>query len=101
MLTLEGVVNVKLNKELFALYDRQISEIKENGKKKIIERSWFKRGSIVMLQGYRRDDEFVCKKYSRTPGHHVIKIKEVRPNGDLVIQTERYQGGIREEDEEI
>ncbi len=101
LLTLEGVVNVKLNKELFAMYDRQISEIKEDGKKKIIERSWFKRGSMVMLQGYRRDDEFVCKKYSRTPGHHVTKIKEVRPNGDLVIQTERYQGGIREEDEEI
>ena len=89
LLTTEGVVNVKFRLEQFAHYDRQITEIQPDGTKKVIEKSWFKRGEKLIITGFRRDDTFVCKKYSKTPGHSIYKIEEVLENGDIRIKHER------------
>ena len=99
LLTTKGVVTVKFNKELFAMYDKQISEIQADGTKKVKEKSWFNRGSKVMIQGFRRGDEFVAKKYASTPGHHIVKISSINTDGEITIQEERYQGGIMEDEE--
>lgn len=87
LLTTEGVVNVSLRKEHFALLDRQISERLPNGDKKVIEKSWFTRGSMIMVQGMRSGDRFIAKKYGA--GHQVYKILEVAANGDLTLTSER------------
>ena len=89
LLTTEGVVNVKFRLEQFAHYDRQITETQPDGTKKVIEKSWFKRGEKLIITGFRRDDTFVCKKYSKTPGHSIYKIEEVLENGDIRIKHER------------
>ena len=99
LLTIDGVVTVKFNKELFAMYDKQISEIQPDGTKKVKEKSWFNRGNKVLIQGFRRGDEFVAKKYSSTPGHHICKIVSIDEKGEIVLQEERYQGGILEDAE--
>lgn len=99
LLTTDGVVTVKFNKELFAMYDKQISEIQPDGTKKVKEKSWFNRGSKVLIQGFRRGDEFVAKKYSSTPGHHICKITSIDEKGEIILQEERYQGGILEDAE--
>ncbi len=99
LLTTSGVVEVKFRKEYFALFDKQISERGEDGKKHVIEKSWFKRGSMIIVNGMRSGDNFICKKYASTIGHQLYKIIEIKDNGDLVLQDERYQGGIEEEDE--
>ena len=92
ILTTDGVVNIKFRKEYFALFDKQISEKGEDGTKHIMERSWFNRGSMIMVQGIRLGDTFVTKKYASSVGHQLYHILEIEDNGDLVLQTTRYKG---------
>ena len=96
ILTTSGVVNVKFRKEYFALFDKQISEKGEDGKKHVVEKSWFNRGNMIIVQGIRSEDMFIAKKYSSSPGHQLYRITEVEPDGDLVLQTERHKGDIEE-----
>lgn len=98
LLTPNGVVDIKFNKEHFSLFDKQISEKQENGKKKIMERSFFQRGSMIMVTGIRSDDMFICKKYKNTPGHRLYKIEDVASNGDLTLRGERYKGEMEEDE---
>ena len=92
LLTREGVVNVKFRKEYFALFDKQISEIQADGTKKVMEKTWFQRGNILMIQGIRRGDDFIAKKYSNTGGHQLYKVLDISNEEELIIQSERYGG---------
>ena len=97
LLTTDGVVDVKFRKEYFALFDKQISAKGDDGKKHIVEKSWFNRGSMIIVQGIRIDDMFVAKKYASSGGHQLYKIDEVI-NDEIKIRATRAQGD--EEDEE-
>ena len=98
LLTPSGVITVKFRKEHFALFDKQISQRQPDGTKKIIEKSWFNRGEMIVVQGIRSGDNFLPKKYASTGGHQLYKITEVLPNGEIVLQTERYQGDYEDEE---
>ena len=100
LLTPSGVATVKFRKEYFSMFDKQISERREDGTKKVMEKSWFNRGSMIIVQGIRSGDQFVAKKYASSGGHQLYKITEVFDNGDIALQTERYQGGYEENGEE-
>lgn len=92
----DEVVNCKLNAGQFAHYKAQLSEIGEDGKKTIVEKPWISRGQLVIMCGYRRGDDFVCKKYSNSVFQHtMMKIEKVYEDGSLDIISERYN----EEDE--
>ena len=81
------------------MFKKQISQIQEDGTKKVVEKSWFKRGTLLMITGFRRDDMFVGKTYANTEGHQLYKITDVI--GDSIkIQHERFSpdGALREED---
>lgn len=95
LLTNHGVVTCKYNKGHYAYYNKRLSEpIPDTDKKKVIEESWFKRGSKIIVSGFRRDDQFVVSRYKDTIYLHTTnKIQEVYPNGDLLIQTERTRIG--------
>ena len=97
LLTPTGVVTVKFRKEYFAMFDKQISELGADGKKHVQEKSWFNRGSMIVVQGIRSGDQFITKKYASSGGHQLYKITEVFPNGEIALQTERYQGGVAED----
>ena len=97
ILTTTGVVNVKFRKEYFTMFDKQISERQADGTKKIMEKSWFNRGNMIVVTGIRSGDDFVSKKYASTGGHQLYKIDAVLPNGELVLKDSRYQGGIEED----
>ena len=92
LLTTTGVVEVKFRKEYFSLFDKQISEKQEDGTKKIVEKSWFNRGNMIAVQGFRSGDNFIPKKYASTGGHQLYKIDIILPNGDLILKDSRYQG---------
>lgn len=92
LLTTSGVVSVKFNKEFFAMYDKRISEKGADGKSHIVESSWFDKGSMIVVNGVRIDDTFICKKYSSTPGHRLMKITSIDENGNITLQGERYNG---------
>ena len=92
LLTPQGVVDVKLRKEHFALFDKQISEMGDDGVKHVVERSWFNRGNMLIVQGIRSEESFIAKKYAHTDEHQLYKIVEIDNNGDIVLQGERYGG---------
>ncbi len=98
LLTTNGVVDVKFRKEYFALFDKQISARGDDGKKHIVEKSWFNRGSMIIVQGIRCDDMFVAKKYASSGGHQLYKIDEVIDN-EIKIRTTRAQGDMEDEDD--
>ena len=49
-----------------------------------------------MVQGIRRGDEFVAKKYASSTKHQLYHIDSIDKNGELELRSERKQG-----DEEI
>lgn len=90
LLTKYGVVNVKYSKGQHAHYDKQISQVGEDGKKKIIEKSWFKRGTLLLVAGTRIDDTFKAMNYTDSIFLHTTeRILEIYDNGSLLLQTER------------
>lgn len=99
LLTTSGIVNVKFTADYYGMYSKQISQIQTDGTKKIVERSWFKRGTLLLVNGYRRDNEFVGKTYANSIGHQLYKITDVIGD-EIKLQHERYSSkGIIEEDE--
>lgn len=98
LLTTSGVVNVRFRKEYFALFDKQISARGADGVKHVAEKSWFNRGSMIMVTGMRQGDDFVAKRYASTAGHTLYKISEILSNGDLLLQTERAKGELEDEE---
>ena len=97
ILTNSGVVTVKFNKEYFSMFDKQISARQPDGTKKVIEKSWFNRGNMIVVTGIRNGDNFVAKKYASTGGHQLYKIESILANGDLILQDQRYQGEAENE----
>ena len=89
LLTTTGVVSVKFTRDYYAMFNRQISEVDNNGVKKVKEKGWFTRGTKLLVTGYRRDDTFVAKKYKSTGGHTLYKITEVEGRNIGLIST-RY-----------
>ena len=97
LLTTTGVFDVKFNKEYFAMFDKQISARGEDKVKHVIEKSWFNRGSMIIVTGMRSEDTFICKKYANTSGHRLYKIDEVIDD-EIIIRSTRAQGDEEESD---
>ena len=98
LLTTTGVVNVKFRKEYFSLFDKQISVRGEDGVKHVVEKSWFNRGNMIVVNGMRSGDDFISKKYASTSGHQLYRIEKINEDGTLELKDHRYQGGIEEDD---
>jgi hypothetical protein len=49
---------------------------------------------MVMIQGFRSGDNFIPKKYASSGGHTLYQINAIDEQGDLILRTERYQGGL-------
>lgn len=99
LLTTTGVVAVKFRQEYFALFDKQTFQRNSDGTKKVIEKSWFNRGNMIVVQGIRRGDEFVTKKYASSGGHQLYHIDEILEDGSLILRSERKQGDEEYDDE--
>ena len=89
LLTPQGVVPVKFTRDMYAMYKRQLSEVQPDGTKKVTEKGWFTRGTMLMITGYRRDDQFFAKRYGNTNGHTIYKINEINQDGSIIIENER------------
>ena len=91
ILTITGVVNCKFSKEQYAFYNRRISSVKQNNEKTVLENSWFKRGNLIVIAGFRRgEDNFIPKVYKDTVWNHTVNlIRTVNPDGTLDLQLER------------
>ena len=91
LLTTSGVVTVRIFGDVYSHYDKQISQKLPNGKKKVVEKSWFQRGNKIVISGIKREDSFTAKKYSSTPWHLVELITEVNEDGTIRMRGERAE----------
>lgn len=90
LLTPDGVVNVKCVAEQYSKYDKQLSQLnKETGKKEIIERSWFKRGTNLIVNGYRSADQFMARSRQSENKFAFYKIIDIDDTG--VLNITRYR----------
>ena len=89
LLTNDSVVTVKIFGDAFTHYDRQISEKRPDGTKKVVEKSWLARGNKVIITGIRRDSDFIAKKYKNTPHHLVELITSIDDSGYIKTKLER------------
>ena len=91
LLTTSGVVIVQAY-GVMPQYDKRISMVGEDGKKHVIEKSWFTRGNKIIVNGMRRGENiFVAKKYASQPGHHFMLIKDINDDGTIELQEERFE----------
>ena len=95
LLTKTGVVTVKIYGAVFTHYDKQLSERSVDGKKHVIEKSWFQRGNKIVVTGIRQEDSFLAKKYNRTPYHLVELITQINEDGS--IETSGARAGDDDE----
>lgn len=91
LLTPSGVVNVKVYKNQYAGFDKQLSEKGADGRKHIVESSWFKRGTLLMVQGIRMGNNFIPKKRKDSVFPVISKILNIREGGYLDFQFERRE----------
>lgn len=78
------VINVKMKKEEFAQYDKQI---KIDGK--VAEKSWFDRGNKILFAGHKNYDTFRVKLYKGMPGEKVYLITNMKEDGELELLSQR------------
>ena len=83
------MVNVKVYKNQYAGFDKQLSEKGADGHKHVVEPSWFKRGTLLMVQGIRRGQDFIPKKRKDSFYPVISKITNINEDGTLNFQTER------------
>ena len=83
-----------MNKGRYAFYNRQIATKLDptSDKKTVLEKSWLSRGSLLLIAGIRRDDNFLPMVYKDTIYNHTVnKILEVHEDGSLLLQQERVE----------
>lgn len=94
LLTKYGIVNVKFSKGHYVFYNQKISVTNAEGSSKkektVLEESWFKRGSKIIVCGYRNGFNFRAYRYSDTIYTHVVSlIEEINSDGTLQLKVER------------
>lgn len=90
LLTKYGCVPVKFNKGAYSYYNKRITELDEKGTKKVLEESWFKRGTKLVITGVRFEQNFKPMRYNDTIYQHTCnKILEVCDNGEIIMASER------------
>lgn len=71
-----GSVDVKMPREVFALYNRKV--VLGEGDGKVTEEGWFTRGTLLVACGYRQGNLFRLKRYKSTPSLLLYKITQVQ-----------------------
>lgn len=82
-----GVVGVKYSEGVFTNYDKKIIDIREN-EKELLDPSWFDKGTRLIIQGYRRGEQFTAKAYEKNLYNHTT-MKIFGQKEHLKIQTEK------------
>lgn len=91
LLTTSGIVNVKFSKGHYVFYNKKIS-VYDSGsdKKNVLEESWFKKGTKIIVCGYRNGFNFRAYRYSDTIYTHIVsRIEAINEDGTLELKTER------------
>ena len=68
-----------------------MSQVQPDGTKKVMEKGWFNRGTLVMVNGFKRSGMFFTKSYRHTKSHQCYRIlTEVDKNGKINMTAWRW-----------
>lgn len=93
LLTTTGVVGVKMYGDLYNRYKQRLTSLdRSSGKKTLLDESWFKRGTKLIVYGFRREEGFVAKG-ARINGHQrqLCRIDSISQSGVLALSFSRRQ----------
>lgn len=85
-----GVVTVKLGRDFYAQYNRKISQVQPDGRKKMMEDSFFRKGTLLVVEGFRRGETFV-KRAMVKGGTGIYKILEIKGDGAVEAVSTRME----------
>lgn len=91
LLTKYGVVDVKMYAGLYTQFNQKISKLDPATKKKVvIDESFFKRGTKLIVYGYRKENMFSVKTdYSSGFKRSIGLIESIRDDGSLSVRYSR------------
>ena len=73
--TPEGVIVVKVYRSQFSKYDQTLSTVNDDGTKNLIQDSFFKKGTHLMITGIKRGDMFIPKVYKDIGIAPILKVE--------------------------
>lgn len=85
-----GIVTIKMSRDYYARLNRQISEPQPDGTKKVREKGWFTKGTLLMFNGFKRSGMFFPKKYRHTKSHQCYKILQINNDGTVNMTAWRW-----------
>lgn len=86
-----GVITVKMNRDYYARLNRQMSQVQADGTKKVMEKGWFTRGTLLMFNGFKRSGMFFTKTYRHTKSHQCYRIVSgVKKDGTIDMTPWRW-----------
>ena len=86
LLTPTEVVTVKIWKDQFNKWDKQIFKKNLDGSKTVLEKSWFTRGEKLIIAGVKKENSFILKKYKNTSYPLIEKIIDMNEQG-LILES--------------
>jgi len=88
LLTPDGMVDVKFYADFYNDLNKQISVLNGTDKKKtVVERSWFERGTLLAINGVRRENLFYAsKKRDKAHPTGTSLIEEISADGILTFR---------------
>ena len=91
LLTKYGIVDVKFYSSSYTNFNQRISVVDPVTKKKtVLDESWFKRGSILIVAGNRNENLFTAKNdYSSGVNRGLGKVEKINKDGTLEIRYSR------------
>ena len=86
------VVDIKFPATQYIYYNKVVSVIDENGKKTVLDPSWFNRNEKILVSGFRRELSFVPKaNYEKGQRYAVQLITDMDASGKLSLISERVK----------
>lgn len=89
IVTKEGAVDVRVGKGRMSYYMKVVSE-GEGKNRKTIDKSWFDRGTNLIIVGYRRGSEFVANKNGSSFSHAILKIEGYNDQ-EVFFRDQKYK----------
>ena len=71
LLTTNGVAHVKLGEKLFSKYGKTTSVTNIKGQPPVVDKSWFDRGTNLVIRGTRKMNDFKVSGYKQD---NILKI---------------------------
>lgn len=86
------VVDVKFPAFQYIHFNKVISQIGEDGKKTVLDASWFARGNLLLINGFRRELSFIPKtNYDKGQRYSVQLITGIDVSGNLELVSKRVE----------